>query len=361
MSDIPDNQPDRLEGMLRQWGADEAARSAQPPKMARPGESPDGDGAGKHLPLRAMLRWAPLAAAAMLLAASIVVVYLGASAVPQSPATMPTTAAAEMGRFQTEARDLRLKLAAAEARIAKLTPIADEAGELRAFLDNARKAHEAEVRKLTDASAALRRELEPKVVKLNEARLRIAAMEKSLGDLKLAASEAKTANARVVDLRRRLAAATTELTRRRRSEEAAQAKLLDAKGESVRLAARHREIVRAFQRTYLASVAPGQSGVEARKTAVRTRRMLDRLAELAGNVRSEETRRLLDRLEVVLTRLDLIDAGRAGNAESLSRLVGAGELERRIDAALASPIQAEEVQNWLFEAKLILMGGRDAG
>jgi hypothetical protein len=89
--------------------------------------------------------------------------------------------------------------------------------------------------------------------------------------------------------------------------------------------------------------------------------MIQRLAGLSGEVKSDQMRQLLDRVEAVLTRLDLMDADQPDSRESFYRLVGQGNLEGRIDEALAAPAQAGDVTNWLFEAKLILMGGPNAG
>jgi len=320
--------------------------------------------------MQGLLRWAPLAAAAMLLAASGVVLYTGyfAGRAAREPAGMSQTAPSgpqandqRIGKLEKEAQGLRRQLAAADARLAQLTGIAADAGKLQAQLDELRKQHEAKVSQLAAASETQQQKVRSQAKELEAAKLKIAELQAARRVLQAVADEAGPAKEQVADLRKRLAAAADELTRRRKAVEAAGAKLAEARLESQRMAVRHREIVDAFQRTYLASVAPGQSGLEARKTAVRTRQMLDRLAKMSGDVRSEDTRQLLDRIEAVLTRLDLIDADRAGNAESFSRLLGQGDLQRQIDAALAAPGQAEDVKNWLFEAKLILMGGANAG
>lgn len=374
MTDKSDNQTDRLERMLRQWGADEAERNANPPAMPGLDDPP----ARSTPTMWSVLRWAPLAAAAMLLAASGVVLYTGpfaggtrgpaAPLARQEPNVTPDTAALgsqtkddRIGQLEKEAADLREHLADANSRLAELTGIAINARALRGQLDELRTQHEAKVAQLVAASEAEQRKARDQAGQLEAAKLKIAELGAARRVLQAAADEGGLAKQQVADLRKRLTAAANELTRRRKAEEAAGAKLAEARLESQRMAMRHREIVDAFQRTYLASVAPGQTGLEARKTAVRARQMLDRLAKLSGDVKSENTRQLLDRLEAVLTRLDLINADRAGDAQSFSRLLGQGDLERQIEAALAAPGQAEDVKNWLFEAKLILTGGANAG
>jgi len=378
MTDKPKNQPDRLERMLRQWGADEAGRTTVTPAM------PAFDGAGlSKSRMRTVLRWAPLAAAAILLAASCVVLYVGslpgrvrepavvdgASKVPPATAsTVPSSRPADDDRIlelEKQAADLRGQIATASTRIAELTGVAADAGKLRTQLDELRKQYETGLAKWTAALDVQRKEALAEVGKqagrIKAAELKIAELETARRVLKTAADEGDLAKEQVSDLRKRLVAAGDELTRRRKTVEAVEVKLAKANGESQRMAVRQQEIIDAFQRTYLASVAPGQSGIEARKTAIRARQMLDRLAKLSGDVRSDNTRQLLDRLEAVLTRLDLINADRAGDAQSFSRLLGQGDLQQQIDDALGAPGQAAEVKNWLFEAKLILMGEPNAG
>ncbi len=375
MIDKPDNQTDRMERMLRQWGADEAERNATPPAMGGLADPP----ARRASAMRSVLRWAPLAAAAILLVAAGVVLHtapfaerprapVAADRAAQPPPAMPTTAPSgsqtdddRRRQFEKEAADLRGQLAAANAKVAELTGIAADAGKLRGQLDELRTQHEAKVAQLVAASEAEQRKARDQAGQLEAAKLKIAELGAARRVLQAAADEGGLAKQQVADLRKRLTAAANELTRRRKAAEAVEAKLAEARLESQRMAVRHREIVDAFQRTYLASVAPGQTGLEARKTAVRARQMLDRLAKLSGDVRSENTRQLLDRLDAVLTRLDLIDADRAGDAQSFARLLGQGDLERQIEAALAAPGQAKDVKNWLFEAKLILTGGANAG
>ena len=369
MTDKPDNRTDRLERLLQQWGADEAQRSANPPAMPRL----DGGQAGKASVARRVLRWAPLAAAAALLAASGAVLYLDSTAGPTKGPVAPAISGAAGGLAATqpddqrvrtlakESADLREQLVAANAKVAELSGLTAEIDKLQGRLEQLRQEHAAKAARLEAATAEARKALKEQADQLDVTKLRITELETARRELQAAAAEGAEAKKQAADLKQRLTAAGQELTRRRKAEEAAEAKLAEARQEAQRLELRHREIVDAFQRTYLASVAPGQRGLEARKTAVRARQMIQRLASLSGEVRSDQTRQLLDRLEAVLTRLDLMNADRPESGESFSRLVTQGDLERRIDAALAAPGQAEDVKNWLFEAKLILMGGPNAG
>jgi hypothetical protein len=214
---------------------------------------------------------------------------------------------------------------------------------LQAALTEEKKAREAQARLLEDV------------------RLQAAELERARSMLAASTDEADKARRQADDLRQRLSAAAEELTRRRKSEEAALASLTAAGMESQELRVRHREIVEAFQRTYLSSLAPGMRGIEARKTAARARQMIERLSSLSRSAGSEPTRQLLDRLEAVLTRLDLMNVDRPESGDAFQRLIRQDDLEAKLDAALSAPGQTESLRNWLFEAKLILMGGPNAG
>jgi len=369
MTDKPDNQGDRVERLLQQWGADEAHRGVKPPVMPRL----DGAHAVKASSARRVLRWAPLAAAAVLLAASAVVLFVDSLAGPgMSPVakfvskepggpSAPQPDAQRIVALEKEAAGLREQLAAAKAKVAELPGLESEIAGLRGRLEQSRQEQAAKTAQLTSALAGEQKARQDQAKQLDAAKLRVSELEAAQRVLQTASAEAAQAKKDAADLKQRLAAAGEELTRRRKAEEAADAKLAEARQDAQRLELRHREIVDAFQRTYLTSVAPGQRGLEAQKTAVRARQMIRRLAGLSGQVKNDQTRQLLDRLDAVLTRLDLMNADRPESGESFRRLVTQDDLQRQIDAALAAPDQAEDVKNWLFEAKLILMGGTDAG
>jgi len=373
MTDKSDNRTDPVERLLQQWGADEARRTANPPAMPRL----DGRRGGKFSAARRVVRWAPLAAAAVLLAAAGTVLYVssraGSSRSQMAPAPAITRApdgpATPQPAGQTDAErvlalrnaDLREQLVAANAKVAELSGLEPKIAELRGRLDRLGQEQAAKTVQLEAAAAEERRTRQEQARLLDAAKLRIAELQAAQKALETASAEGAEAKKQAADLKERLTAAGLELTRLRKAEEAAEAKLAEARQEGQRLELRHREIVEAFQRTYLASVAPGQRGLDAQKTAVRARQMIQRLANLSGEVKSDQTRQLLDRVEAVLTRLDLMNADRPDSRESFRRLVTQGDIERQIDAALAAPGQAQDVRNWLFEAKLILMGGPNAG
>ncbi|MCY2926570.1 MAG: hypothetical protein NT031_14245 [Planctomycetota bacterium] len=71
MSDEPDNTDRRLEGLLRRWGAQEAAAHSAPGALGAARQ-------GQNRPAGGWLwRWSPAMAAAVLLAAAVGVYFLG--------------------------------------------------------------------------------------------------------------------------------------------------------------------------------------------------------------------------------------------------------------------------------------------
>jgi len=116
-----------------------------------------------------------------------------------------------------------------------------------------------------------------------------------------------------------------------------------------------------LQRAYLSAAAPGQEGFAARQAAVRRSRMVERCSELRPAVPGEATRRLFDQLEVVLTRLEMLDVASADAVGSFAKMVHSGDLLGQMDQALAAGVEAPQARAWLFEARLILTGADRVG
>lgn len=163
------------------------------------------------------------------------------------------------------------------------------------------------------------------------------------------------------ELQTRLAAATEEVARVRKEQSAVVAAAEEAKRQADLWKVREQELVLAFQQTYLASVAPGAQGLSARKTAASTRRMVGQIPEILPGVQSDSTRQLVNRLEVVLIRLEFLDTERVGAENTFLELLGRGDFPKQIDEALQSGGEPQRVRAWLLEAKLILMGAGHVG
>ena len=115
------------------------------------------------------------------------------------------------------------------------------------------------------------------------------------------------------------------------------------------------------QAAYLSAAAPTEHGLRARQSASKRSRMVQRMAALRKADRAQAVAPLLDRLEVVLTQLDMIDCSDPRAAKSFAKLLDKGSLVVKIDDALAAANNPAELRNFLAEAKLILGGAENVG
>lgn len=371
MNDSENNPNDPLEQSLRRWGAQEAARSAEVP----PAPAPPHRGVGAGL----VLRWAPLAAAAVLLIAAGWLFQASRSGPVPEPAGGPiiddvavvpppvaTTQpdSKELKLLREENQELRDKLDQAKKQlIAFSAPFQEQIAELKASLEGETSRHKTDVQELA-ASLRVQQDRADTQTKANEAlgeklataEQRIAALEKEKGPLLAAAEELPALKTRMDSVQQRLAAAAEELKRARTSYEQAEAAADQAQRRLLAWQAQRTQLALAFQQMYAASIDSGDGGLSARQAAARRRRLVDRLPLLLPQAGSEQTRRLMGRLDVVLTRLDLLDANQPKAVESFRRLLAQGDYSGQIDRAIASTDEPAAVQTWLFEAKLVLTG-----
>jgi hypothetical protein len=165
--------------------------------------------------------------------------------------------------------------------------------------------------------------------------------------------------AKVENYEDRVAAATSELARLRQSNDdwakkaqAAQDELAAAK----LAAARESE---QSQAVYLAAAAPTDHGLKARQSAAKRARLVQRVTALRRGDPPRAVVPVLDRLEVVLTRLDMIDPNDVRAARSFVKLLDNGGLIQKIDGAMAAPSATPELLSVLAEAKMILAGAEN--
>lgn len=342
MGEQPDNQNTRLEGMLRRWGADEAARQAKVGPMPRV-LPPTTQAAAKPAGVSPW-RWLPLAAAAGLL------VGAGALFVAARPwSSPPAGQGEELARLrqanqqlQADADGARLARAEAERKLK------DERAASRSVADDP------EYKRLADAEA--------------EARRRAVSLEEALGakdkDLKAAETamkgiqdkdkEYKAAQDKLRDVDRRLAAAVDEMARMRKMNDEADQARTKAQSEYSSLSGQREALLGDFQRAYLGP--GGEESLRIRQEAARRNRLVQRCAELRKAEPSDQAGKLMDRLEVVLLRLDMLDASDAGAAMSFAGLVREGDLVGQIDRVLVSSGQSAKSRAWLLEVRCVLMG-----
>lgn len=389
MSEQGDSANERLEGLLRQWGADEAMRSAG--GAATPPRAVPTRAGGERLPWAGVLRWAlPSAAAAVLLVAALYVFSLGGGytnhaaedhgAAPASEAASERQAeeAPEKVLPDAEVVSLRQQLSTAQDRAerqaADLEDSRDRVAELRAKLDDADPAGQRErIDTLMQAVAAAeeearkaRKAAETLQGRLDEHKRLLAERETEVDELRGALSKAesgweealKKARARAEAAERRLAAAGGELERLRRMNDTAMARAEDLAAELSRVEARHAAMMSDFTRAYLAAAGRRGAGLTGYQRAAGDARIVERASRLASG--GGEAAELLGVIEVVFTRLDMLDPQAPGAAKGFAALVDRTDVLTRIEQALAGRGGGPDLRMLLFEAKLILTGARDA-
>ncbi len=373
-------QPDgRLEHLLRRWGAEEAATEAQPgplPIAAARRPVPQRVGWGPFV-----LRWLPLAASLVLLAGAAGM-FLAAKYGPpdrgRARAARPSEKRetrrlrAELTRATGELKASRTALAEAEQLIAKQSKLFKGNEQLRADLELARiefRERDADLRKeirgLNEHLTAAKAQLDAEIEK------RVAPLKKTIADketeLEKAVAGLKQSEKQLGDLTKHLAAAReeqkklrerldSEAARLRRMHETASAGRLRAETRLSAMQAQQHVLRGMLQRRYLAAGAPGAAGVRARQLAARKNHLLRRCAELRRRAHSKSARKLLDTLEVVLTRLDLLDANKSSEADAFTASVKRVGLIPRIDEVLLAGDEGPAALAWLLETQLVLMG-----
>jgi DNA repair exonuclease SbcCD ATPase subunit len=162
--------------------------------------------------------------------------------------------------------------------------------------------------------------------------------------------------AKVGNYEDRFTAATDELASLKRSNDDMAKKVQKAQDD---LAAAKAAAAREFEQSqtaYLTAAVPTDHGLKARQAASRRARLVQRVMALRRGNPPQAALAVLDRLEVVLTRLDMIDPSESRAAHGFVKLLDSGGLVQQIDLALANPYTTPELLNVLVEAKLILAG-----
>jgi hypothetical protein len=155
----------------------------------------------------------------------------------------------------------------------------------------------------------------------------------------------------------RLSSALGEMDRMRKMQDDALAAKKKAEGELDDLKARQAAVWDDFQRAYLAAAAPGESGLRAAQSAARRTQLLDRCGKLRSTADASQ-RSLLDTLEVVLTRLEMIETGPFFSEDLFRKLLNSSGVLKALDAAMESRSLPPPLRTAYFEARLIL-GGAD--
>lgn len=306
---------------------------------------------------------------------------------PANPAAMAQRAAEATSRAASAEKESQL----ARARIGELdkaqADVSKRLATAQADLDAARQ----RLAQLEgDPAAAIRqheqarKDLEAKLTAVTAERDSAAAQAKKAEaasqDLqkRLDQSDQK-AQATLQDVQKRLAAAVSELDRvNRGSSEAVQAQR-QLTSEMDALRARQITLMNDFQRAYLSladerlrrpaaggaapSVAASDAilGLASRQAAARRGQLIERLAKVHAALADTGSDALLDRIEVLLTQLELVDTRKPAAAQAFADLVRQANPIAPIDEMLFSGRTAPAVRQWLLEARSVLAGAFHVG
>lgn len=376
MSNPSDNANDPLEGLLRRWGGEEAALSTEvkPAPAARGGRL-------RALPWSLVLRWAPLAAAAVLLIATVVfhavhtpvpgegpvrpiIEDVGAARLPPPGWVDPNEVRKlrdEAAEMRKQAQDLDRQLRAFAGVKDRLDGLEKDLADARGQLDGEKKRHGTDVQELAATLKARDAELQLIQTKAKDLLGRLEAMEKEKAEWKVPADELANLKTRTAGLEGRLTATADELQRAQKQLQDADKTRDEIRRELAAAKTRADQLIRVSQQTYLAVVAPSEEGLRACQVAARSRRLTDRLTALRGEVRSDPALRLMGKVEVLLVRLDVLNADDPAAVASFSKLLAGGDVLAQIDTLAAAEGESPAIRNWLFEARLVLTGAQHAG
>ncbi|MBN1554379.1 MAG: hypothetical protein JXA11_06515 [Phycisphaerae bacterium] len=112
---------------------------------------------------------------------------------------------------------------------------------------------------------------------------------------------------------------------------------------------------------YLSALAPEQEGLAAIQSALRTSRLLQRCHDLRLQADDDETRAILDRVEAVLLRLDFLNADDVSAMVRFETQLRRGDLTGRIASRLTRTDEPRRLRIFLAEVDLILSGVRRVG
>jgi len=384
MNQGQDSSNERTEKLLRRWGAEEAARGVK--LKTAPAPRPAGR------PGTGLLRWGPLTAAAGLLVAAGVI-FWQAKQPGRKVAEPPPAARSPGGPTAPDATtELKDELAKVRAELnGELAEVRGELAQARSELSAAVEASRLALRQWEKSGAEVRRLeglLSESRRQADELRRTVKAKDQQLAELtaKLdqAGEEIAELRRRSIDARKRLddqgrelTAANTRIAHLTESEERSRRAQRKAEEQLATVTARHEAIVHALQQAYLVSAAPGalvggpagemmggpasENELVVRQTALRRKQLLPRCARVRASVTDDSAKRLVETLEAVLTRLDMLVASDAVAAGSFRALLRQHNLPEQIDDVLTTTNESREVQAWLVEARLILTGAASVG
>jgi hypothetical protein len=354
----------RLESLLRRWCGQEAAGQAAPRPLAM--QSSDAATPAKELApgthVRPRFAWSdfltravPLAAAAMFILASGIIVWHYRQKAGTYQAQLQEAQRAESGlRTAAQESQKSLQEALAEITTAREAAIAKDAvvaknvkdlGDLQVRYDEATAKLLAANEHLDKDSKEIAR-LTATINDKSATRDISVQLAQAAKDLERSQAQAKAARSQLADVSVDLGSARKTQADYQRRLDAASAGMtasLDRLGVS-----------------YLKAASPGQNELVTRQQASKRLRLVDRIAKLKPEVKSPQTRSLLDQIETALTRLEMLDASSSSSPRSFATTVGQ-ELPARLDHALLEGGENEQVFALLLDARIVIGGLGNVG
>ena len=363
MDSRPDMPSERTEKLLRQWGAAEAAEGQD--GSATPVVAPVAAGR----PFRRRLA----IAAGLLLALGAGLTagrYWGRTDGKRETWKEVAIVQARMANMQSDVDQAEKDLATARRLHADAEKaLFDEKARLGGELSRLQARTATLEAVLADAPPAEREKLHQQIADLKTAlateKLKAETTAKRLKDTEANLATAKTALAastkELASVKEKLSSAAEELNRVGRAQQRAVLAAKQLNDDLLQARVNQRAMLMTFQSLYLSAAAPGQTGWAARKSAAKSGKLSAQVARLRAQAKTKEGIKLLARLEVILTRLELLDTDNALEVQSFAALVSSSGLAREIDQVLTTGKEPPSVRAWLLQARLIILGGANVG
>jgi chromosome segregation ATPase len=146
-----------------------------------------------------------------------------------------------------------------------------------------------------------------------------------------------------------------DMTRLREAAETASIAQNNAEGQLAAIQMEQSALTALVQQVLLASATQGETLIE-RQAAARKSQLIRRGALLRSQVADPETRRLLDTQEILLTQLDLLNSADPAEVQTFMRLLRQADIPRRVSDVFQKGHVSSEVQAWLVESEVVLVG-----
>ncbi len=332
MNDRKDNSNRQLEGMLRKWGAQVSTEESE--KLVG---SPLLRKGNVVIPLR----WLGAAVAASL----IIGVGLGLVVMSASLRRDGPSASAEHQAMIDRNTEAEEKLANLEIRLAQQYRLSQQ--QIASSLASQAKSHKAELTALQEYLKDTRSEQVATSKALRQVSDEAKRLRESVNASKLAREKLEE-KLSTVDK-----SFKTQIAQLQEKQSATDAQAKSLRDQLATIKARHKSEMDSHL-ALLQKISASNTFHDYRD-AMRQGKVLKRLGKIRPTVGSDSAA-LLDRVEVLLTRFDMLKLNDPKAVDGFARLVGRSRIGAKIDKALETPSEQTDLRLLLLEARLILKG-----